>query len=186
MRHNAHSGADDDAAVLPMPSFDVVLEQFKLLNQRIFDAAASAAYAKWQGESGVVIMQSVFTEPRFYVGTEDYLYLWLHMASKSMCEAVVEGMGGIWDRCATDRRNVGFETGVVESVLAWNAPPPYHPSADAFIARSLEHLFGGAGKWKKAFTHNDNHHIERAMGTGVVETRKVKGAKTRIPAEWFE
>ena len=47
-------------------------------------------------------------------------------------------------------------------------------------------MFGGAGKWKKAFTHNDNHHIERAMGTGVVETRKVKGAKTRIPAEWFE
>ena len=103
-----------------------------------------------------------------------------------MCEAVVEGMGGIWDRCATDRRNVGFETGVVESVLAWNAPPPYHPSADAFIARSLEHLFGGAGKWKKAFTHNDNHHIERAMGTGLVEMRKVKGAKMRIPAEWFE
>ena len=59
-------------------------------------------------------------------------------------------------------------------------------AADAFIAHSLEHLFGGAGKWKKAFTHNDNHHIERAMGTGLVEMRKVKGAKMRIPAEWFE
>ena len=70
-------------------------------------------------------MQSVFTEPRFYVGVEDYLYLWLHMASKSMCEAVVEGMGGVWDRVATDRRNVGFDTGVKESVLAWNAPQPY-------------------------------------------------------------
>ena len=63
-----------------------------------------------------------------------------------MCEAVVEGMGGVWDRVATDRRNVGFDCGVMESVLAWNAPQPYHPAAEAFIARSLDHLFGGIAR----------------------------------------
>ena len=97
-----------------MPAYDVVEAQFKDLGLRIFQAAKEPAYGFWTGASGVKIMQSVFTEPRFYVGVEDYLYLWLHMASKSMCEAVVvvEGMGGVWDRVhvATDRRNVGFDT----------------------------------------------------------------------------
>jgi len=73
----------------------------------------------------------------------------------------------------------------MESVLAWNAPQPYHPAAEAFIARSLDHLFGGAGKWKTHFTHNDNHHIERAMGKGVMMDRKKKGAKTRLSAQHF-
>ena len=49
-------------------------------------------------------------------------------------------------------------------------------------------MFGGGGKWKKAFTHHDDHGhsaMERAIGTGLVEKRKVKGAKTRIPAAHF-
>jgi len=181
----AGDGGGDIPAVLPMPAYDVVEAQFKDLGLRIFQAAKEPAYGFWTGASGVKIMQSVFTEPRFYVGVEDYLYLWLHMASKSMCEAVVEGMGGVWDRVATDRRNVGFDTGVKESVLAWNAPQPYHASAEAFIARSLDHLFGGAGKWKTHFTHNDRHHIERSLGQGVVANRKVKGAATRLSAQHF-
>ena len=41
----------------------------------------------------------VFTDARFYSCCKNYLYLWTHMATKSMCEAVVEGMGGVWDRC---------------------------------------------------------------------------------------
>jgi hypothetical protein len=50
-------------------------------------------------------MKNVFTEERFYLECEDYLYLWLHMAWKSMCEAVVEGMGGVWDRCDRQQGN---------------------------------------------------------------------------------
>ena len=36
------------------------------------------------------------------------LYLWLHMACKSMCEAVVEGMGGVWDRCDRQGNNCAY------------------------------------------------------------------------------
>ena len=75
-------------------------------------------------------MKNVFTEPRFYTGCEDYLYLWLHMACRSMCEAVVEGMGGVWDRC--DRQG-NWVTATLEAVVAWNTPKPYHPAAVAFI-----------------------------------------------------
>ena len=45
-----------------------------------------------------------------------------------------------------------------------------------------------AGKWKRAFTHHDDKGhsaMQRAMGTGLVEKRKVKQAKTRIAAAHF-
>lgn len=54
------------------------------------------------------------------------------MACKSMCEAVVEGMGGVWDRC--DRQG-NWVTATLEAVVAWNTPKPYHPAAVAFINR---------------------------------------------------
>ena len=122
-------------------------------------------------------MKNVFTEPRFYSGCEDILYLWLHMATKSLCEAVVEGMGGVWDR---SNRHGNWETAVKETVVSWNAPSPYHPAAHFFINHSLDHAFGGTGKWHNAFTHHDKHHIERAMGTGVVMDRK-KQTPQRLP-----
>ena len=76
-----------------MPPFEDVWTQFLELATRLRAAASEAAYSsKWKGASGIVIMKNVFTEPRFYLACEDYLYLWLHMATKSMCEAVVEGI----------------------------------------------------------------------------------------------
>ena len=75
-----------------MPPFEEVWAQFCELAKRLQAAGGEASYRTWKGASGVVIMKNVFTEPRFYVGCEDYLYLWLHMACKSMCEAVVEGI----------------------------------------------------------------------------------------------
>ena len=45
------------------------------------------------------------------------------------------------------------------------------PAAHFFINHSLDHAFGGTGKWHDAFTHHDKHHIERGMGTGVVMDR---------------
>ena len=84
-------------------------------------------------------MKTVFTDARFYSCCKNYLYLWTHMATKSMCEAVVEGMGGVWDRC--DRQG-NWVTATEEAVIAWNAPQPYHPVAVPFINRALENWGG--------------------------------------------
>jgi hypothetical protein len=44
-------------------------------------------------------------------GCPDFLYLFQHCATKSMCEAVVEGMGGCWDTSSPDDRHPSFESG---------------------------------------------------------------------------
>jgi hypothetical protein len=105
-----------------------------------------------------------------------------------MCEAVVEGMGGVWDRCfavtdrATGRRR--------RWRLSWRGTPPGHtsPAATAFISRSLDHWAGGHGKWHGRFTHNDKHHIERRLATGVVMERKKREARaaTRLPDAFYD
>ena len=41
-------------------------------------------------------------------------------SAKTMCEAVVEGMGGVWDASAEPRRHPNFETGVEEAIIAWS------------------------------------------------------------------
>ena len=97
-------------------------------------------------------MHDVFTKPRFYEGCQGYLHLWLNCAMKTMNEAVVEGMGGVWDGAASDARHPSFEKGAEEAVVAWNAPWPYHADAEPFINRALTHLFGGSN-WSKHFTH---------------------------------
>ena len=70
-------------------------------------------------------------------------------------------------------------------MIAWNAPSPYHPAAEFFVNHALDHAFGGAGKWQNAFTHHDKHHIERAMGTGVVMDRKKKTPQ-RMPDSFYD
>ena len=69
------------------------------------------------------------------------------------------------------------------------------PAAHFFINHSLDHAFGGTGKWHNAFTHHDKHHIERAMGTGVVMDRtwdRKKQTPQRLldsratTLQWFE
>ena len=91
-------------------------------------------------------------------------------------------MGGVWDR---SNRHGHWETAVKEAVIAWNAPSPYHPAAKFFVNHALDHAFGGAGKWQNAFTHHDKHHIERAMGTGVVMDRKKKTPQ-RMPDSFYD
>ena len=104
------------------------------------------------------------------------------MATKTACEAVVEGMGGVWDRCD---RHGNWETAIEEAVVAWNAPQPYHPAAVAFINHSLDHWAGGVGKWAQRFTHHDTHHIERDLAVGVVTARKKK-ERARLPASLYD
>jgi hypothetical protein len=172
----------EEEVVKPMPSFDVVWAQYTTLAQRLREAATLPAYSRWSGASGTVIMKNVFTEPRFYSKVGDFLYIWLHMATKSMCEAVIEGMGGVWDR---SNRHGNWETAIEEAVVAWNSPQPYHPAAIPFINHSLNHLFKGEGKWHDKFTHQDNTHIERRVGSGVVMARHKKDPQ-RLPDSFYD
>ena len=102
-----------------------------------------------------------------------------------MCEAVVEGMGGVWDRC--DRQG-NWVTATLEAVVAWNTPKPYHPAAVAFINRSLDHWAGGAGAWHQRFSHHDAHHIERQAGSSTVIDRKKREARelARLPPAFYD
>ena len=52
-----------------------------------------------------------------------------------------------------------------------------------FINHSLDHLYG-KGKWATKFTHRDTR-LDRAMGTGVVMSRKKKEV-TRLPSSFYD
>ena len=67
----------------------------------------------------------------------------------------------------------------------WNSPQPYHPAAIPFINHSLNHLFKGEGKWHDKFTHQDNTHIERRVGSGVVMARHKKDPQ-RLPDSFYD
>jgi hypothetical protein len=47
-----------------------------------------------------------------------YLYLYRHCALKGVPEAIIEGMGGVRDRCARPESHISFEAGVQE---VWSA-----------------------------------------------------------------
>ena len=116
-----------------------------------------------------------------------------------MCEAVVEGMGGVWD-AAEPRRHPYFETGVEEAIIAWSAPQPWHPVAKVYIANSIDRYFGfygpgGGPAGAKAgdkkpwnFSYHDSR-IYRALQRGptagqVVDRTKL--APTKLPSFTFE
>ena len=103
------------------------------------------------------------------------------MATKSMCEAVIEGMGGVWDRSS---RQGDWLSAIQEAVIAWNGPAAYHPAAVAFVNHSLTHWAGGKD-WHKRFTHHDAHHIERSLSKGVVMERH-KREQQRLPSSFYD
>ena len=185
-RRNVGAGGSDDDPTLvdDMPEFDVVWEQFKLLTSRLVDAAKERAFTHWVRAKGTVIMKDVFTLARFYTDCHDYLYFYSHMATKTMCEAVVEGMGSTWDECATDGRHLSLEHGMQEAVLAWSAPQPWHPEAKAFITHSLNHLFGGRA-WN---FHHDQDRTDRVTpwrgGSRVIKGKKDE--PMRLPSRMYD
>ena len=126
-----------------MPAGPEIERQFQLLCSRLSSARALPQFSHWQGASGTVIMADVFTMSRFYEGVPDHTCIssLTACATKTMCEAVVEGMGGVWDRSASDRRHPSFQAGVQEAVIAWSAPQPWHREAEAFICRALSELY---------------------------------------------
>ena len=79
------------------------------------------------------------------------LYLYQHCATKTQNEAVVEGMGGTWDRSATPARHPAMNSSVEEAVVSWNAPPAFLEAAVPFLRVSLTFIssiwfYGGCGK----------------------------------------
>ena len=170
-----------------VPAFDAVSAQFKELCKRLREANRERPYSeRWRNASGVVIMKDVFTERRFFEGCEDYLHLFAHCALKTMNEAIVEGMGSVWDASADAVRHPSFEQSVEEAVIAWSAPQPYHAEAIPFINRALTHLFRSSD-WSSHFSHV-NQQISRvpawASAGGKVVSGKKK-EKPRLPASFY-
>ena len=168
-----------------MPDWTVVYEQFELLTTRLQQAYSEPAFASWKGASGTVIMKSVFTMQRFYCDCQDYLYLFSHCASKSMCEAVIEGCGGVWDRSA--RHHPSFDIGTERAVIAWSAPWPWHPAAKVFVNHALADLFKGS-------IHGHFGHINKQVdripafataGSSVVMERQAKWVN-RLPDHAYD
>ena len=121
-------------------------------------------------------------------------------SAKTMCEAVVEGMGGVWDASAEPRRHPNFETGVEEAIIAWSAPQPWHPVAKAYIAKSIDRFFGvygpgGGPAGAKAgdkkpwnFSYHDTNlwrGLQRGPTAGQVVDR-TKLAPMKLPSFTFE
>ena len=132
-----------------LPSFGILQQQFATLCERLQEVAKERRFSHWKDASGTVIMRDLFTNPRLYKDVHDYLYLFAHMATKTLCEAVVEGMGGVWDASAEPRRHPNFATGVLEAVVAWSAPQPWHAAAKPFINAALAHRFRNSKRMGK-------------------------------------
>ena len=118
-----------------MPPVEEVFKQFLLLGSKLRTAARDVATAaspgrRWKGASGTVIMKDLWADPelkKLTAGCEAYLYLWVHCATKTHNEAVVEAMGSKWDAAARDARHLHLKPATEEAVIAWSAPHPWHP-----------------------------------------------------------
>jgi hypothetical protein len=117
-------------------------------------------------------MTDVFTLRKLYECCPNYLHLYRHCALKDVPEAIIEGMGGVRDRCARPERHISFEAGVQEAVVCWNAPKPYRTDANDFLelrARALPPLQG----CRLAFhAHVGSHNTARRAEESLAEARK--------------
>ena len=192
-RSAGYDGTDSGTSLDDLPSFEEVRRQQLLLADRLRSERDRPTFSQWKGASGIIIMESVFTWPRFYAGCEAFVYLFEHMATKSMCEAVIEGMGGMWDRCNTDGRHQAFATGAEESVIAWSAPKPYHPASVAFINHALNEMFGfdADGKPKPHhFKSSDHSHnagsVANMLAGSKVINRHKRDDQPRLPDAMYD
>ena len=176
-RFDGHASTDN------MPSADVVWAQFKTLCTRLRSYALCKP-SEWRDQSGTVIWRTIATTESLHTDVHDYLYLFEHCAAKTMCEAVVEGMGSVIDKASRPDRHLGLEEATEEAIIAYSAPQPWHPEAREFIRHSLNDVFGG-DRWD--FTHHDGR-VERTtpwQHGSQVKTRLHKSDKSRLPAELY-
>ena len=167
-----------------MPPFAEVWKQFELLCTRLQAAFQQHPYnSKWRGVSGTVIQADVFTKAAFTTDCGDYLYLYQQMATKTTCEAVVEGMGSVWDQCTDPVRHPRFEVGAKEAVIAWNAPAAYLPEAEPFVSRALSRHFKGK-PWN--FTHTDMQLRQKVFDGGSKVVARHRRDALRLPSSMYK
>ena len=118
-----------------------------------------------------------------FQGVDSFLYLFQHCATKSMCEAVIEGMGSVWDKAADPERHPAFEESSKEAVIAWNAPKPYMPEAKHLIKRALDNHFGDK-PWN--FTHTDTQERYSVFTAGNSTLSALQAEGTRLPGEYYD
>jgi hypothetical protein len=168
---------------ITLPGDDVLDGELEALASRLHAANSMPPYrAKWSvASSSTAIMADVYKHPKFYEVCPNFLYLYQHCALKSVPEAVVEGMGSVWDRCATPGRHLTFEAGVQEAVICWNAPKPHMDACIPFLDRALLVHFNGK---PPHFTH-----VSAAASRGVVQSKVVqkhRNEKPKLPATLWD
>ena len=118
-----------------------------------------------------------------HIGCDQYLYLFQHCATKSMCEAVLEGMGSVWDEAAEEKRGSSFDYSQKEAMIAYNGPAAYTPEAKPFVARALNHHFKGKD-WN--FVHRDPRQRQLQFTAGSKTLERKRTEKTRLPAAMYD
>ena len=114
-----------------------------------------------------------------------WLDLYCHkklVATKTACEAVVEGMGSVWDQCTDPHRHPRFKTGQQEAVIAWNAPAAHLPEADPFLRRALNRHFNGK-PWN--FTHTDMQLRQKVWSGGSKVVDRHRKDPLRMPSSFY-
>ena len=121
------------------------MEQYAVLRVRLEgakDRFYPADKPKEHVRSGTEIMKVLFTEEAFFESIGDLLYLFNHCALKGCCEAVVEGMGSVVGRHASDLRgSLAHEKYTKEAIIHWNGPESHE--AEKFLVNSLDVHFKG-------------------------------------------
>ena len=112
------------------------------------------------------------------------------MATKTMCESVVEGMGGMWSLCSSDNRHLSLEAAAQEAMICWSAPQPWHPEAVPFINHSLNHMVGKTADGKQKpwnFTHSsdDRHHGQLGVGRSQI-VQRLRQTRPRLPSSMYD
>ena len=139
-----------------LPSRVVLIEQHQEIRKRLQLGALEEPYkSKWEAElkgggNGTNIMAHVFTEERFWKGTEGWLLFFNYMITKMSNEAVVESMGGVLDRHASGERHLQQPDYAKEAFIHWNAPKVH--DARQLLSAALDRHFKGKA-WH--FTKSD-------------------------------
>jgi len=100
-----------------------------------------------------------------------------------MNEAVVEGMGSVWDASTEARRHQRFEVGVEEAVIAWTAPQPYHDEAEPFLTAALNRHFNNK-PWN--FVHTDMRLRQKVFDGGSKVIARHRKDLLRMPKSFYQ
>ena len=98
----------------------------------------------------------------------------------SCCEAVLEGMGSVWDKAADVRRHPVFAESAKEAVIAWGAPQAYMPEAKSFCIWALREKFGN--DWQKHFSHTDERQRQTFWEGGSKVVSRLLSGRSPLPS----